>query len=65
MYQNQLQSKKWREWNKLFAGEFNDHIFTELYSKYFKRYYKGKMTKRFSRIVKKLQKLGNFNIEDI
>lgn len=65
MYQNQLESKRWREWNKIYAGEFNDHIYTELYSKYFKRYYKGKMTKRFSRIVKKLQKSGNFNFEDI
>lgn len=65
MYQNQLESKRWREWNKMYAGEFKDHIYTELFSKYFKRYYKGKMTKRFSRIVKKLQKSGNFNIEDI
>ena len=65
MYQNQLESKRWREWNKMYAGKFNDHIYEELYSKYFKRYYKGKMTKRFSRIVKKLQKSGNFNFEDI
>ena len=65
MYQNQIESKKWREWNRIFAKDFNDDVYTELYSKNFKRYYNGKMTKRFARISKKLQEIeNNFNPDE-
>lgn len=65
MYQNQIESKKWREWNRIFAKDFNDDVYTELYSKNFKRYYNGKMTKRFARISKELQEReNNFNTDE-
>ena len=64
MYQNQIESKKWREWNRIFAKDFNDDVYTELYSKNFKRYYNGKMTKRFARISKKLQEIENTDPND-
>lgn len=65
MYQNQIESKKVREWNRIFAKDFNDDVYTELYSKNFKRYYNGKMTKRFARISKKLQEMeNNFNADE-
>lgn len=54
MYEKQIEPKIWRLWNKQFASEINEHLYFDLYSKYFKRYYKGKITKRFSRIRKKL-----------
>ena len=64
MYQNQIESKKWREWKRIFAKDFNDDVYTELYSKNFKRYYNGKMTKRFARISKKLQEIENADPND-
>ncbi len=65
MYQIQIESKKWREWNRIFAKDFNDKLHAELYSKYFKRYYNGKMTKRFARISKKIQETeNNFNADE-
>lgn len=64
MYQRQIESKKWREWNRIFANEFNDHIRAELYSKYFKKFYRGKITKRYARISKKLQETDKFNADD-
>lgn len=63
MYQNRIESKKWRDWNRIFAKDFT--IYTELYSKYFKRYYKGKMTKRFARLSKKIEETeNNFNADE-
>lgn len=53
MYSKQLESKRWREWTNIFA---DDRLDEELYSKYFKRYYNGKITKRYARILKKRQK---------
>lgn len=64
MYQKQIESKKWRYWNTIFANEFNDEVYKELYSKYFKKFYRGKMTKRFARISKKLQEPDKFNADD-
>lgn len=59
MYQRQIESKKWSYWTKIFKKEYNDDLYSELYSKYFKRYYAGKLTKRYSRIKKKLQEMEN------
>lgn len=54
MYSKQIESKKWREWNRAFAHEYNDNFYDELYSRYFKKYYKGKITKRYARLLKKI-----------
>lgn len=57
MYSKQLESKKWREWTNVFGSEFNDDLYQELYGKYFKPFYNGKITKRHARILKKIEKL--------
>lgn len=59
MYEKQIEPKIWRIWNKQFASEINEHLYFELYSKYFKRYYKGKMTKRYVRLKKKIDEIEN------
>src|SRR5690606_33541222 len=47
MYESQTQSKKWREWDKLFGVLYkSEHLYKELYKKHFKRYYAGKPTKK-------------------
>lgn len=61
MYQNQIESKKWREWNRIFAKDFNDDLYKELYSKNLKPMYKGKITKRFARLTNKLKKTEQFD----
>lgn len=55
MYQKQIEPKIYRLWNKIYAREVNEHLYFELYSKYFKRFYNGKPTKRYIRIDKILQ----------
>jgi hypothetical protein len=49
IYQSQIESKKWRVWSKYIC---NDNLYSELYSKSFKRYYNGKPTKRYLRLTK-------------
>ena len=64
MYKSQIESKKWREWSKIFKGDFDDKIYSELYSKGFKKFYAGKMTKRYLRICKKINESENFDFRE-
>ena len=64
MYQSQIESKKWREWSKVFKGDFDDKLYSELYSKGFKKFYAGKMTKRYSRICKKIKESENLDFRE-
>lgn len=66
-YECQTTSKKTRSLFKLLEHFINDDsLLEELYSKNFKRYYKGKATKKYSRIasaLKNKQNLSNTQIE--
>lgn len=64
MYQNQIESKKWREWSKMFKDDLNDKIYSELYSKGFRKFYAGKMTKRYTRICKKIKQSENLDLQE-
>lgn len=64
MYSKQLESKKWREWSKIFGSECTDDLYRELYSKYFKPFYNGKITKRHARILKKIERIDNFDTNE-
>lgn len=55
MYSKQIECKRWRKWNKRFAHKFNDGLYDELYSKHFTPFYKGKITKRHARLLKRIQ----------
>lgn len=66
-YSKQVRSKKYREMVRVFGAGFEaDELYDEIYSKNFRRFYKGKPTKRFKAIVKRLMQLeGNkFNLKD-
>ncbi|AZA52054.1 hypothetical protein [Chryseobacterium sp. G0201] len=65
MYEKQIEPKIWRQWNKAFGAEFNDHLYVELYSKYFKKFYNGKITKRYARIVKKLNQRDTGDLNEL
>lgn len=64
MYQKQIEPKIWRKWNKAFGAEFNDHLYFELHKKYFKRFYNGKLTKRYVRIRKKLNQRDEVDLRE-
>lgn len=56
MYESQTYSKKSRELIKEYKKYFSvDELYQELYSKHFKRTYRGKPTRRYSRIQELLQ----------
>lgn len=63
-YETQTQSKQLRETEKLFKIAFgDDKAYDELYSKHFKKYYNGRPTKRYKRIIKKINDAENFPLE--
>ncbi len=56
MYESQTKSKKWRDWEKAYGGVFEqDKWYKELYSKHFKAEYNGKPTKRFLKLMQKIE----------
>jgi hypothetical protein len=66
MYECQTQSKKWRELEKNFGAYFNnDELYMELHSKHFKKYYKGKPTKRYLRLMKKINEAESIHPDTI
>jgi hypothetical protein len=65
MYEKQIEPKIWRKWNKAFGAEFNDHLYFELHKKYFKRFYNGKITKRYARIKKKLNQGSEVDVREL
>lgn len=66
MYETQTQSKKYRELEKTFGAFLRtDMISDELYKKHFKRTYAGKPTKRYLRIMRKIEAAENIPYKDI
>jgi hypothetical protein len=53
LYSKQVESKRWREWSKMFGAPFKlENVYEELYSKGFTKYYNGKPTKRYQKLLK-------------
>lgn len=66
MYSTQTQSKKWRFMDKALGSYFDsDKYYQELYSKHFKRYYNGKPTKRYLKLMKHLKRAEHLSVSDI
>jgi len=66
MYESQTQSKKWRFMDKYYGAYFEaDKCYEELYSKHFKKFYNGKPTKRYLKLMKKIQKAEKISPEAI
>lgn len=66
MYSKQTYSKKWRGMEKMFGCYFSsDKLYSELYSKHFRKYYKGKPTKRYLKLMQKISEVEKVNISDI
>lgn len=66
MYESQIQSKYYRFLNRTFGAYFEtEKLYDELYSKHFTKYYKGKPTKKYLRILEKLKKAENIDERDL
>jgi hypothetical protein len=57
MYKRQTESKKWRLVSRFFdMQEIEEAVFEEMQKPYFKTEYRGKETRRYSRLVRKVEK---------
>ena len=66
MYETQTRSKKYRQLDKTLGAYFkSDNLYSELYKKHFKRYYAGKPTKRYLRIMEQIQKAESIPYHEI
>lgn len=66
MYSSQTQTKKWRQMEKVYGAYFDsEKHYKELYSKHFKTHYNGKPTKRYLKLLEKINETENFSIEEI
>jgi hypothetical protein len=66
MYETQTQSKKYRQLDKILGAYFKiDNLYSELYKKNFKKYYAGKPTKRYLRIMEQIQKAESVPYHEI
>lgn len=66
MYSKKIQSKKWRQIEKVFGCYFDsEKYYEEKYSKHFKKYYNGKLTKRYKRLLQEIRKAERFTARDI
>jgi len=66
MYSKQTHSKKWRQMEKVYGCYFDsDEVYKELYSKHFRRFYNGKPTKRFLKLMRKIKQAESITVNDI
>jgi len=55
-YEKQIQSKEYRHLEKTFGPIFQrEKVYDQIYTKHFRRFYNGKPTKRYLKIMSKLQ----------
>lgn len=66
MYESQTQSKKYRQLDKTLGAYFQtSKLYDEIYSKHFKKWYNGKPTKRYLKLLKKLKEAENIPYHEI
>lgn len=66
IYKSQTQNKTWRQKEKLSVNFLNSYKFyEELISKHFKKSYNGKPTKRYLKILTKIEASGHFTVSEI
>lgn len=66
MYASQTRSKKWRQIENVYGCYFdNDNNYQKLHSKHFKRYYNGKPTKRYKKLMQEIKKAERFTAGEI
>jgi hypothetical protein len=65
-YDKQIQSKKWRDFERIYGPAFKvDRLYEELYSRHFRKFYQGKPTKRYLKIMAELKRAEGMSAGDI
>ena len=66
MYDSQTKSKSWRQMVNVCGGYFElEKSYEEIYSKHFKKHYNGKPTKRYLKLMRKINKAEGIPISEI
>lgn len=66
MYESQTKSKTWRQIEKVYGSYFDSEKNYELlYSKHFKKFYNGKPTKRYLKLMKRINEADRFTLSEI
>ncbi|APZ46314.1 hypothetical protein BW723_08390 [Polaribacter reichenbachii] len=66
MYSSQTRSKYYRSLEKVYGAYFeSDNHYSELYSKHFKKYYNGKPTKKYLKLLEQINKAESIDKSDI
>lgn len=66
MYQSQTESKFTRYLGNTLGLTFEaDEAFEKIHSKHFRKYYNGKRTKRYSKLLKVIEKAGVIDVADL
>lgn len=66
MYSSQTKSKVWRQLDALLGNHFIlDEYYLEIYSKHFKKHYKGKPTKRYLKLLQKIARIERREISEL
>ena len=65
-YEKQMKSKKSRSLSNLWSKCFQmDDLFEQIHKKHFKKYYAGKPTKKYLRLMKKIKQAESISIDEI
>jgi len=65
-YEKQIQSKHYRHIEKTFGPVFQqEKLYEQLYAKHFRKFYNGKPTKRYLKIMAQLQAAGRVSEQDL
>lgn len=65
MYESQTQSKRVRELEKITMYFQTSKLYDEIYSKHFKKWYNGKPTKRYLKLLKKIKEAESISESQI
>jgi hypothetical protein len=66
MYESQAKSKRWRDMDKSFGAYFkSDELYEQLYKKQFKKFYSGKPTKKYLRLMREINKTERYTASEI
>ncbi len=66
MYSKQTSSKKWRQIERVYGSYFDsEKYYKQLYKKHFKKFYNGKPTKRYLKLLREINKAEKISVKDI
>lgn len=66
MYSKQTSSKKWRQIERVYGSYFDcEKYYEQLYKKHFKKFYNGKPTKRYLKLMSEIAQAERVSVQDI